>query len=113
MMPNYEKPYLTSGRNTIIHKVRKYDLLLINGDHNPPVIVTHKGIQQYNGEVPDTKYKARQKDMELVDCANPDVFGDTRTLIFVQLINGKEYKVDFSKVGTNDFVRLHQENTLF
>lgn len=111
-MSNYEKPYLTSGRNTLIHKARKYDLLVINGDH-PPVIITHKVIEEYQGEVPDTKYKARQKDIELVDCSSPDVFGDTRTLIFVQMINGREYKVDYSKIGTKDFVRLHQENTLF
>ena len=35
-----EKPYLVSGRNTLIHKVRKFDLLVVNGDDNPPVIVT-------------------------------------------------------------------------
>ena len=112
-MASYEKPYLTSGRNTIIHKVRKYDLLLINGDNFPPVMVTHKAITEYKGEVPDTRYKARQQDIELVDCSTPDVFGDTRTLIFVQMISGKEYKLDYTKVGTPDFVRLHQENTLF
>ena len=39
-----EKPFITSGRNTIIHKIRKLDLLVINGDEHPPIIVTYKGI---------------------------------------------------------------------
>ena len=39
-----EKPFITSGRNTIIHKIRKLDLLVINGDDHPPIIVTYKGI---------------------------------------------------------------------
>ena len=47
-----EKPFITSGRNTIIHKIRKLDLLVINGDEHPPIIVTYKGIKQYEGKIP-------------------------------------------------------------
>lgn len=107
-----EKPYLISGKNTIIHKVRKFDLLVINGDDNPPVIVTYRGIKVYQGEVPETKRDAKQLDMELVDVTSADIFGDEKTLLFVQTINGKEYKVDYSKVDTQSFIRIHQDNVI-
>jgi hypothetical protein len=60
------KPFLVSGRNTLIHKIRKLDLLIINGDDNPAVVVTHKGIKKFIGEVPDSKRDAKLQDMELV-----------------------------------------------
>lgn len=47
-----EKNFITSGRNTIIHKNRKFDLLIINGDH-PVIIVSNRGIGQYKGEIID------------------------------------------------------------
>ncbi len=106
-----ERPYLTSGRNTLIHKVRKYDLLIINGDDNPAVLVTHKGIKEYEGKIPDNKREAKLMDMELVDVTSGDVFGDEKTLLFVQLLNGKEYKLDYSKVGSQLFIRIHQDST--
>lgn len=60
------KPFLVSGRNTLIHKIRKLDLLIINGVDNPAVVVTHKGIKKFIGEVPDSKRDAKLQDMELV-----------------------------------------------
>ena len=39
-----------------------------------------------------------------------DVFGEVKTLLFIQAINNKEYKVDYSKKGTDLFIRIHQEN---
>ena len=105
-----EKPYLVSGRNTLIHKVRKFDLLVVNGDENPPVIVTYKGIRRYEGKIPDNKREAKMMDMELVDVTASEVFGDEKTLIFVQTLNGKEYKIDYSKAGTSMFIRVHQDS---
>jgi hypothetical protein len=105
-----DKPYLVSGRNTLIHKLRKVDLLVINGDDQPPILVTHKGIKLFDGEVPDNKRDAKQLDLEMVDVTNIDVFGEEKTLLFVQTINGKEYKVDYSKYGTSMFIKIHQEN---
>ena len=105
------KPFLVSGRNTLIHKIRKLDLLIINGDDNPAVVVTHKGIKKFVGEVPDSKRNAKLQDMELVDLTNIDVFGEEKTLLFVQTINGKEYKVDYSKHSSSMFIKIHQENT--
>ncbi|WP_299073246.1 hypothetical protein [uncultured Paraglaciecola sp.] len=105
-----EKPFLVSGRNTLIHKIRKLDLLVINGDDQPPVVVTHKGIKEYSGKIPENKRDAKALDMEMVDVTSIDVFGEEKTLLFVQTINGKEYKVDYSKHGTDLFIKIHQEN---
>lgn len=105
-----ERPFIISGRNTIIHKIRKFDLLLINGDEKPPVLVTHKGLKEYTGKIPDNKREAKMMDMEMVDVTQGEVFGDEKTLIFVQAINGKEYKVDYSKIGTPLFIKIHQDS---
>ena len=105
-----EKPFLVSGRNTLIHKMRKLDLLVLNGDDYPAIVVTHKGIKQYEGKIPDNKREAKMMDMELVDVTLGDVFGDEKTLIFVQTLNGKEYKIDYSKVGTPLFIKIHQDS---
>lgn len=105
-----EKPFLVSGRNTIIHKVRKYDLLVVNGDEMPPLIVTYKGIKLYEGKIPENKREAKMLELELVDVTTGDVFGDEKTLIFIQTLNGKEYKIDYSKVGTSMFIKIHQDS---
>ena len=106
-----EKPFITSGRNTIIHKIRKFDLIVINGEDNPAVIVTHKGLKEYSGKIPENKREAKMMDMELVDVTLGDVFGDEKTLLFIQTLNGKEYKVDYSKIGTSMFIKVHQDST--
>jgi hypothetical protein len=105
-----EKPFLVSGRNTLIHKIRKLDLLVLNGDEYPAIVVTHRGIKQYEGKIPDNKREAKLMDMELVDVTLGDVFGDEKTLIFIQTLNGKEYKVDYSKVGTPLFIKIHLDS---
>jgi hypothetical protein len=105
-----EKTFLVSGRNTLIHKIRKLDLLVVNGEDNPPLIVTFKSIKEYTGKVPDSKRDAKLKDLELVDVTNIDVFGEEKTLLFIQTINGKEYKIDYSKYGRPLFIKIHQEN---
>lgn len=107
-----EKPYLLSGKNTIIHKIRKLDLLLMNGEINPLVLVSHRGIKEYGGSIPDSKRAARQLEMEMIDVTHTDVFGDEKTLLFVQTLNGKEYKVDYSKKGTPLFIRIHQDSVM-
>lgn len=105
-----EKPFLVSGRNTLIHKIRKLDLLILNGDENPPIIVTYKGIKRYEGKVPENKRDAKMMDMELVDLTAGDVFSDEKTLLFVQTLNGKEYKIDYSKSETSMFIKIHQDS---
>lgn len=105
-----EKPFLVSGRNTLIHKIRKLDLLVINGDEHPPVLVTYRGIKQFDGKVPDNKREAKLMDMELIDLTASDVFGEEKILLFIQTLNGKEYKIDYTKVGTPMFIKVHLDS---
>ncbi|AWL12770.1 hypothetical protein HMF8227_02317 [Saliniradius amylolyticus] len=107
-----ERPFLLSGRNTIIHKLRKLDLLVLNGDDMPAVVVTHKGVKEYEGKIPENKREAKMMDIELVDVTLGDNFGEEKILLFVQTLNGKEYKIDYSKVGSKYFITLHQASFL-
>jgi hypothetical protein len=109
-MSNYERPFLVSGRNTIIHKKKKLDLILINDDRDPVVIVSRTGVKIFTEEVPSNRAEAKERYMDLVDIASVDVFGENKTLLFVQALNNKEYKIDYSKVGTDLFIRVHQDN---
>jgi hypothetical protein len=106
-----EDPFLLSGRNTIIHKQRKVDLLVVNSRQDPVLLVMHNGIELYKGSVPENKLEAKRMDVAKVDIAAPEVFGDYRRLLFIQTLNNKEYKVDYSKQGTEYFIVVHQEST--
>ena len=109
-MNNYEKAFLVSGRNTIIHKNKKLDLIIINDDIDPPLVVIRHGVKQFTDEMPASKLEAKERYMELVDVSSIDVFGETKTLLFIQALNNKEYKVDYTKIGTDMFIRVHQDN---
>ena len=104
-----EKNFITSGRNTIIHKMRKFDLLILNGNH-PVVVVSNRGIGVYKGDVPRKKADAKKAYSEVVDVSASDVFGESKTLIFIQALDNKEYKIDYSKINTTSFIKVHQEN---
>ena len=104
-----EKNFITSGRNTIIHKMRKFDLLILNGNH-PVVVVSNRGIGVYKGDVPRKKADAKKAYQEVVDVSASDVFGESKTLIFIQALDNKEYKIDYSKINTTSFIKVHQEN---
>jgi hypothetical protein len=104
-----DKNFITSGRNTVIHKVKKYDLLIINGD-KAVVIVSHRGIGIYKGEIPEKRSIAKKAYQDLVDIASGELFGEEKTLLFVQALDGIEYKVDYSKQGTGSFIKVHQNN---
>ena len=105
-----KKSFLISGRNTLIHKIRKLDLLVINGENNPAIIVTHKDIKEFFGILPNNKRDAKLLGMEMIDVTSSEVFGEEKTLLFVQTINCKEYKIDYSNYGTSLFIKIHQEN---
>ena len=83
-----EKSYITSGRNTIIHKMRKIDLLIVNGGH-PVVVVSHRGIGVYKGEVPRKRSEAKKAYQEVIDVSSID---------------------DYTKAGTPNFIKVHQDN---
>lgn len=104
-----EKNFITSGRNTIIHKIKKFDLLIINGE-NPVVIVSHRGIGIYKGEIPAKRSIAKKAYQDIVQIESGDVFSEEKTLLFVQALDGREYKIDYSKVDTPNFIKVHQEN---
>ncbi len=106
-----EDPYILSGRNTIIHKHRKVDLLIINSRQDPVLVVVHNGLEEYTGEVPQNKLEAKRMDVAMVDISSSDNFGDYKNLLFVQTLNNKEFKIDYSKKGTNYFITIHQEST--
>lgn len=103
-----DKNFITSGRNTIIHKMRKFDLLILNGMH-PTVVVSNRGIGLYNGPIPNKKSEAKKAYQEVVDVTAIDIFGEEKTLLFIQALDNKEYKVDYSKVGTPNFIKIHQQ----
>ncbi len=109
-MNNYEKAFLVSGRNTLIHKQKKVDLVIVNDNGDPVITATRNGVKIFTEEVPTSKADAKARYLELVDIASSDVFSENKTLLFVQALNNKEYKVDYSKVGTDLFIRIHQEN---
>ena len=104
-----DKNFITSGRNTLIHKIRKFDLLIVNGDFDV-VIVSHRGIGIYKGPVPSKRSEAKKAYQEVIDVSSIDVFGEEKTLLFVQALDNKEYKIDYSKVGTGNFIKIHQDN---
>jgi hypothetical protein len=104
-------PYLISGRNTLIHKLRKLDLLVINARRDPVLLVMHNEIEIYEGKIPENKLEAKRMDMAKVDISAADNFSDYRPMLFIQTLNNKEYKVDYSKAGTDFFITVHQDST--
>jgi hypothetical protein len=106
-----EKNFITSGRNTIIHKMKKFDLLIVNGD-NPVVIVSHRGIGIYKGEIPAKRAIAKKAYQDVVYIESSELFGEEKTLLFVQALDGREFKIDYSKTNTKSFIKVHQDHYL-
>lgn len=106
-----DDPYILSGRNTIIHKLRKVDLLIVNSRQDPVLMVLHNGIEVYKGKVPANKLEAKRMDVAIVDISSPENFGDYKNLLFVQTLNNKEFKIDYSKKEGDYFITIHQEST--
>ncbi|PCI63243.1 MAG: hypothetical protein COB35_01210 [Gammaproteobacteria bacterium] len=104
-----EKNFITSGRNTVIHKSRKFDLIIINGGH-ANVIVSHRGLGVYKGPIPRKRSEAKKAYQEVVDIASMELFGEEKKLLFVQALDNKEYKIDYTKEGTANFIRVHQDS---
>ncbi len=106
-----EKNFISSGRNTIIHKNKKFELLIVNGDRDV-VIVSYKGIGVYKGTVPAKRSIAKKSYQDLVVVASSELFGEEKTLLFVQALDGMEYQIDYSKAGTTGFITVHQNHYL-
>lgn len=106
-----EKNFITSGRNTIIHKMKKFDLLIVNGE-GPVVIVSHRGIGIYKGEIPAKRSIAKKAYQDVVYIESTEIFGEEKTLLFVQALDGREFKIDYSKIDTKSFIKVHQDHYL-
>ncbi|MBU2871340.1 hypothetical protein [Colwellia sp. E2M01] len=104
-----EKNFITSGRNTVIHKVKKFDLLILNGEKSV-VIVSHRGIGLYKGTIPEKRSSAKKAYQDIVDITATELFGEEKTLLFIQALDGVEYKIDYSKEGTDSFIKIHQNH---
>jgi hypothetical protein len=65
----------------------------------------------YEGKIPENKLEAKRMDMVIVDISSTENFGDYRPMLFVQTLNNKEYKIDYSKSGTDFFITVHQDST--
>lgn len=109
---DYERAFILSGRNTIIHKQKKLDLVIVNDDNDPMLKVTHSGIGLFKQPLPKNRRDAKERYLEVVYVAGQDVFSEPKTLLFIQALDGREYKVDYSKKGTKQFVKIHQESYL-
>ncbi|MFT5162976.1 MAG: ABC-type tungstate transport system permease subunit [Alteromonadaceae bacterium] len=107
-----DRAYILSGRNTIIHKQKKLDLVLINDDDDPLLKVTHQGVSIFNQPLPKNRREAKERYLEIISVSAQEVFSEPKTLLFIQALDGREYKVDYSKKGTSQFVRVHQESYL-
>lgn len=106
-----EKNFITSGRNTIIHKMKKFDLLIVNGD-NPVVLISHRGIGIYKGKIPAKRSLAKKAYQDVVYIESSEIFGEEKTLLFVQALDGREFKIDYSKTNTKSFIKVHQDHYL-
>ncbi|WP_404341105.1 hypothetical protein [Pseudoalteromonas mariniglutinosa] len=107
-----ERSFIKSGRNTIIHKDKKLDLVIVNGETHPYIKVTQHGLEPFKEELPKNRREAKDRYLEMVYITSQDVFSEERRLLFIQALDGREYKVDYSKVGTKLFVRIHQDSYL-
>jgi hypothetical protein len=107
-----DRTYVKSGRNTIIHKEKKYDLIIVNGDSHPKIRLTSSGLLPFKELLPKNRREAKERYLEVVQVGSSDVFGEEKQLLFLQALDGREYKIDYSKVGTKLFVRVHQDNYL-
>ena len=107
-----DKAFILSGRNTIIHKQKKLDLVIVNDDNDPILKITHQGIALFKQPLPKNRREAKERYLEIVQVGAQDVFSEPKTLLFVQALDVREYKIDYTKKGTKQFVKIHQESYL-
>jgi hypothetical protein len=112
MKSDLERAFILSGRNTIIHKQKKLDLLIVNDEDDPVLKITHNGISLFKEPVPKNRRDAKERYLEVISVSGQEVFSEPKTLLFLQSLDGREYKIDYSKKGTKQFVIIHQESYL-
>ena len=71
-----ERAFLKSGRNTIIHKDKKLDLVVVNSDIHPRIKVTQNGLEPFKEELPKNRRDAKDRYLEMVYISSAEVFGE-------------------------------------
>ena len=66
-------------------------------------------MEPFKEELPKNRRDAKERYLEMVYVSSADVFGEEKQLLFIQALDGREYKIDYSKIGTKLFVRIHQD----
>ena len=46
----------------------------------------------------------------MIDLGSIEVFGEEKKLLFIQALDNKEYKIDYTKQGTENFIKVHQDS---
>ena len=72
--------------------------------------MSHRGIGVYDGPIPRKKSEAKKAYQEVIDLGAIEVFGEEKKLLFVQALDNKEYKIDYTKEGTSNFIKIHQDS---
>ncbi|TMP77098.1 hypothetical protein, partial [Pseudoalteromonas sp. S983] len=90
----------------------KLDLVIVNGEAHPKIKVTANGLVPFKEGLPRNRREGKERYLEVVQVASADVFGEVKRLLFIQALDGREYKIDYSKIGTKLFVRIHQDSYL-
>jgi hypothetical protein len=84
-------------------------LLIVNGE-KPVVIVSHRGIGIYKGKIPAKRSIAKKAYQDVIYIESSEIFGEEKTLLFVQALDGREFKIDYSKIDGEGFIRVHQNS---
>ena len=66
-------------------------------------------MEPFKEDLPKNRRDAKERYLEIVNVSSADIFGEEKQLLFIQALDGREYKVDYSKIGTKLFVRIHQD----
>jgi len=66
-------------------------------------------LEPFKEDLPKNRRDAKERYLEIVNVSSADIFGEEKQLLFIQALDGREYKVDYSKIGTKLFVRIHQD----
>jgi hypothetical protein len=89
-----ERSFIKSGRNTIIHKDKKLDLVIVNAEQHPRIKVTQNGLEPFKEDLPKNRRDAKERYLEIVNVSSADIFGEEKQLLFIQALDGREYKAD-------------------
>ena len=68
-----ERSFIKSGRNTIIHKDKKLDLVIVNAEQHPRIKVTQNGLEPFKEDLPKNRRDAKERYLEIVNVSSADI----------------------------------------